>query len=806
MVSCINLSLSSGQTAYIAVNSVASSYSVTSFVQNGIIYVGSGCSGPTVPDGYYYNGTNWALVTGGSGVISLIGAPTFTNYRVIECGSSSELILSASTDTLILGKTYLIETYDTRYGFTQRCVTVIENTLTFAASFLQSKPSQLTANCNDCNSRVSCTVGYSQTGQYVYYYDCCGNYSAYTYNNTVGTFNFNPSLSHSSNIITIPTAGFNPCVTPSPTPTQTSTPSNTPTFTPTPTNTGTPTPTPSFTPAPPPIPVFVYDNNCSVIVSIPMTIQCQVTNATTQTTNNGSVSIIVNGGTSPYSYYWNTGARTSTINNLLPGSYTCTVIDYYLDYTATTTCSVIAPKPNCNLNGAANQIFETPTPTPTMTPTTTTTPTPTPTQPLKKVKLVATGLNSINIGSISASTSFRITWSGGTSTTYGSGNQTPSYTYSSPYTGDIFIESLDLTTISKLEISTSSPVFSVSMDTSELSKLSGLTDARFGNTVVLKGIASELPRNITYLSTETNLLSGSTYDLPTGLTYCNINDTNRITGATSGLPRNLIYLLIGSGNLISGNVSGLPTGLTEVHIYSNNSISGDTSGIPRNMEIFDIQLNNTLGGNTIDLPTGLTYCQILGQNTVSGDTLGLPRTLKTATITGNNTISGDTYDLPSGLIYFDLEGKNTVGGNVLGLPRTLTNLTLYGSGTSFSEIISGDVGNLPPNIVNVSIFGNNVISGNTATIPTTAQYIQIEGNNTLSAYTYPHVWSATMRQINVVGSVSNNSTYIDNILIDLTGSTWSGVKIIKLKGTSGATATAAVADLISRGVTITITP
>jgi len=65
MVSCIDLSLSSGQTVYIAVNSVTSSYSVTSFVQNGIIYVGSGCSGSVAPDGYYFNGVNWALVRGG---------------------------------------------------------------------------------------------------------------------------------------------------------------------------------------------------------------------------------------------------------------------------------------------------------------------------------------------------------------------------------------------------------------------------------------------------------------------------------------------------------------------------------------------------------------------------------------------------------------------------------------------------------------------------------------------------------------------------------------------------------------------
>jgi hypothetical protein len=356
MPSCINLSLSSGQTAYIATNAVAGSYSVTSFVQNGIIYVGSGCSGSAAPDGYYYNGSNWALVTGGSGVISLIGLPTFNDYRYRQCGGTSENILSASTDSLILDNTYLIETYDLSYGFTQRCITIIEDTLTYAAPFQQSKPSQSTTNCDDCNSRLSCTVGYSQDGEYLYYYDCCGNYTAYTYTSAVGTFNFNPSLSHSSNIVTIPTAGFNPCVTPSLTPTQTVTPSITPTFTPTPTNTSTPTPTPSFTPQPSPPPVYVYENSCGVLVSFPMGLKCQTTNATSQSTNNGSITVVVTGGTSPYTYYWNTGARTNTINNLLPGSYTCTVVDYYGDYTGTTTCTVNAPKINCELAGTATQI------------------------------------------------------------------------------------------------------------------------------------------------------------------------------------------------------------------------------------------------------------------------------------------------------------------------------------------------------------------------------------------------------------------------------------------------------------------
>ena len=44
-------------------------------------------------------------------------------------------------------------------------------------------------------------------------------------------------------------------------------------------------------------------------------------------TCNGSATVSASGGSSPYTYLWNTGATTSTINNLCVGSYTVTVTD-----------------------------------------------------------------------------------------------------------------------------------------------------------------------------------------------------------------------------------------------------------------------------------------------------------------------------------------------------------------------------------------------------------------------------------------------------------------------------------------------
>ncbi len=170
--------------------------------------------------------------------------------------------------------------------------------------------------------------------------------------------------------------------TPTPTPTKTITPTKTSTptksigFTPTPTKTTTPTVTPTITNTPSVTPSISVSrtpypevtvslrltgkNECDVITIYPMEVQCQVVQEPSGVGySDGIISLLITGGTAPYSIQWSNGQTSQTLNNVSYGFYTAVVTDYYGDFSSTTTCG-----------------FYVPTPTPTSTPTTTPTMTP----------------------------------------------------------------------------------------------------------------------------------------------------------------------------------------------------------------------------------------------------------------------------------------------------------------------------------------------------------------------------------------------------------------------------------------------
>jgi len=227
-----------------------------------------------------------------------------------------------------------------------------------------------TPNPTPSTTPISCGEGVT-TGDY-YYTDCCNNFIQGT---QVGLLVVMDYGKPSNGITKLYSAVNIVCPTPTPTQTPTYTPTNTSTPTVTPTNTTTPTLTKTPTQTPSNSPFVRLKNNCDVFTLFEMGIQCKtISQPKTSKSLDGVLSLIVTGGTSPYSYYWKGGQRSQTLVGVPQGSYEVVVVDYYGDYTATTICSLFAP-------------------TPTATPTNTATPTVTPSGICPKLCFIAISPN-----------------------------------------------------------------------------------------------------------------------------------------------------------------------------------------------------------------------------------------------------------------------------------------------------------------------------------------------------------------------------------------------------------------------------
>jgi hypothetical protein len=91
-------------------------------------------------------------------------------------------------------------------------------------------------------------------------------------------------------------------------------------------------------------------NECNVVTITPMGVQCVVVHPSTSVASDGAASLIITGGTPPYSVVWNiNGNNVLGLNqiNLSVGEYPATVVDYYGDYSASTIC-VLTGETDCS--------------------------------------------------------------------------------------------------------------------------------------------------------------------------------------------------------------------------------------------------------------------------------------------------------------------------------------------------------------------------------------------------------------------------------------------------------------------------
>lgn len=83
-------------------------------------------------------------------------------------------------------------------------------------------------------------------------------------------------------------------------------------------------------------------NECDVITLFPLDVECFVIHPSTDYTNDGSATLIITGGTPPYTVSWAVGAIAPALTNIGIGDYAATVVDYYGDFTANTVCTLTA--------------------------------------------------------------------------------------------------------------------------------------------------------------------------------------------------------------------------------------------------------------------------------------------------------------------------------------------------------------------------------------------------------------------------------------------------------------------------------
>lgn len=90
------------------------------------------------------------------------------------------------------------------------------------------------------------------------------------------------------------------------------------------------------------IPTVKPANECDVITIFPMGVTCSVSQPTSDLTFDGAATLIITGGTPPYTVAWDSGSFAPALTNLGIGEYKATVTDYYNDFTAFTNCVLTA--------------------------------------------------------------------------------------------------------------------------------------------------------------------------------------------------------------------------------------------------------------------------------------------------------------------------------------------------------------------------------------------------------------------------------------------------------------------------------
>jgi len=641
---------------------------------------------------------------------------------------------------------------------------------------------------------MKCVQGISYGGAYSYY-DCCGVFRSGFAPDAGLTIQYIDSDKPYNNVEILNEPITQPCPTSSPTPTTTKTP--TPTITPTKTNTPTVTKTPTNTPTPTktkPAVVPVPKNNCDSFTIFPLEILCDVSNASSSTSLDGSVGVIPNGGgTQPYTYIWNNLSSHQYLYNVSAGTYTVTVSDAYNDYVLTTSC-VVGYNLSCDMEGSAILFAPTksPTPTPTKTPTPTPTFTPTSSLPLYDFIMYANQLESFTAQTLTDTVGVTVYFGDG-QTRYLPPNQggpiTFNHTYSNSggYTGQIIFRTTNLNAIKRLIIThgwvRGVKDKSLIVTTSELNKLNSLTILDLGNdenltdySAYLSGSTNLIPSNVTRLFSYHNNLSGNINNLPASMSELRLAEGTNLTGELSNSKfTNLSLLQYGPGIPLTVNLNNIPKSTTVIDLYSRNAtyvgsiadlppnfvyvhifnenntgvVTGSINDLPTTAQDFSIALNNlsNISGNLTTFFSNHTNTKVLSIqniNSVTGNLSTLTNVssiLQTLILSFGNSITGVLPNLSSfnNLEYFSIQGETVSETNITGSISSILNLP---------KLKVFDIGNA---------YTSNAITGTVSTIPNTLESLVIIGQDSNITLTLSTITTKTNLKTLILNSTNYNT-------------------------------------------------
>jgi len=363
---------------------------------------------------------------------------------------------------------------------------------------------------------------------------------------------------------------------------------------------------------------------------------------------------------------------------------------------------------------------------------------------------------------ITSLSNFKIIWEPGDEELFSAGTDIPiSHTYLTPYSGNVIIQAVDLSNITSLTIqSTLHTPGTLSVTTSEIGKLDGLETfvADLFNGIFVDGIVAELPPTLITLNIGYTNITGTTLELPLGLTTCSIRDASIITGTAADLPNVTISLNIQGGNTISGNVADLPSSTVDCVITGSNTLFGDTADLPKPSNLLVISGDNTITGDVGNLSKALQV-EIYGDNTINGNISGftnLNTTTSRLVLTGFNTVTGSIADFTNLLTLqrLQIEGNSSFSGNLSSLPVAsptpilsfVTLVPIGGPGNTFN----GSTSTLPASLTSLQVLSVGTFTGDLISLPLGIQRFSLTMNTDLTYdLVTPRTWASNFFAISL---------------------------------------------------------